>query len=104
YLSHLLPILREFFPDAFRDVDAERLYRAANRVERSLIRVEADEVTYNLHIILRFELEVALVSGELEPRELPDAWNQRMWEYLGIEVPDDASGVLQDVHWAAGIF
>ena len=104
YLAHLLPILREYFPDAFADVDLGRLYRAANRVERSLIRVDADEVTYNLHIILRFELEVALMRGELEVRDLPDAWNQRMWDYLGVEVPDDASGVLQDVHWAAGAF
>src|SRR5690606_12668885 len=102
YLAYLLPLMREAFPEQLGDIGLDRLYRAANRVERSLIRVDADEVTYNLHIILRFELEVALVRGELEVAELPDAWNQRMWDYLGVEVPDDASGVLQDVHWAAG--
>ncbi len=104
YLAYLLPLMREAFPEQLGDIGLDRLYRAANRVERSLIRVDADEVTYNLHIILRFELEVALVRGELEVAELPDAWNQRMWDYLGVEVPDDASGVLQDVHWAAGAF
>ena len=104
YLEHLLPTLREVFPDAFSQVEAAQLHRAANRVEPSLIRVEADEATYNLHIILRFEIEVALFSGELEPRDLPQAWNERMRSYLGVEVPDDARGVLQDVHWAGGAF
>src|SRR5262249_19525329 len=68
------------------------------------IRVEADEVTYNLHIILRFELELELVEGRIEARELPEAWNERMRTYLGVDVPDDAHGVLQDVHWAGGAF
>jgi carboxypeptidase Taq len=104
YLTHLLPTLRSAFPDAFGPVGAEELYRAANRVEPSLIRVEADEATYNLHIVLRFELEVGLFSRELEPADLPAAWNRRMREYLGVEVPDDANGVLQDVHWAGGAF
>jgi carboxypeptidase Taq len=104
YLAHLLPTLRSAFPDAFGTVGAEELYRAANRVEPSLIRVEADEATYNLHIIVRFELEVGLFNGELEPAELPEEWNRRMRDYLGVEVPDDAHGVLQDVHWAGGAF
>jgi carboxypeptidase Taq len=104
YLRHLMPLLREVFPRQFAQVDEETLFRAANRVEPSLIRVEADEATYNLHIIVRFELEVAIFSGELEPRNLPEAWNARMRDYLGVEVPDDASGVLQDVHWAGGAF
>jgi carboxypeptidase Taq len=71
-------------------------------VQRSLIRTEADEVTYNLHIVIRFELEVEMVEGRLDPADLPEAWNGRYDEYLGLDVPDDARGVLQDVHWAAG--
>jgi carboxypeptidase Taq len=104
YLERLLPRLRERFPDAFDGIDAEQLYRAANRVERSLIRIEADEVTYNLHILIRFELELELFEGGLQLTELPEAWNARYHDYLGLEVPDDAHGVLQDVHWAAGAF
>jgi carboxypeptidase Taq len=72
-------------------------------VAPSLIRVEADEVTYGLHIVLRFELEQELVEGRLAIRDLPEAWNARYKEYLGVDVPDDAHGVLQDVHWAAGL-
>ncbi|MBV9416185.1 MAG: hypothetical protein JO363_14480 [Solirubrobacterales bacterium] len=79
------------------------LYRAVNRITPSLIRVEADEVTYSLHIVIRFELEQELVEGRLAIRDLPEAWNARYKEYLGVDVPDDAHGVLQDVHWAAGL-
>ncbi|MGI9020764.1 MAG: carboxypeptidase M32 [Solirubrobacterales bacterium] len=104
YLAHLLPMLREVLPGAFEKVSADELYRAANRVDPSLIRVEADEATYNLHIILRFELEVGIFTGEIAPADLPEAWNTRMRELLGVEVPDDAHGVLQDVHWAGGAF
>jgi carboxypeptidase Taq len=84
------------------DLDAETLFRAVNHVEPSLIRVEADEATYGLHIVLRFELEQELIEGRLAVRDLPEAWNARVQKYLGIEVPDDANGVLQDVHWSAG--
>ena len=104
FLSHLLGPLRELFGARFADVDPEQLYRAANRVAPSLIRVEADEVTYNLHIALRFELEVELFEGRLAPAGLSEAWAQRTRDYLGIEIADDADGVLQDVHWAAGAF
>ena len=104
YLRHVRPLLDRHFPGHFDSVDDEALYRAANRVRPSLIRVEADEVTYNLHIVLRFELEVALFEGGLEIADLPEAWRERTRELLGIEVPDDAHGVLQDVHWAAGLF
>ena len=74
-----------------------------NCVTPSLIRVEADEVTYGLHIVVRFELEQELVEGRLAVRDLPEAWNARYAEYLGVDVPDDAQGVLQDVHWASGL-
>ena len=82
----------------------QEVQRAANAVRPSLIRVSADEVTYGLHIVLRFELELALIEGDLAVAELPAAWNERTRAYLGLDVPDDAHGVLQDVHWAEGIF
>jgi carboxypeptidase Taq len=104
FLRFLHPIVTEIFPERFEGVDAEGLYRAANTVAPSLIRVEADEVTYNLHIALRFELEVEIFEGSLELADLPTAWNERMERYLGVEVPDDAHGVLQDVHWPSGSF
>ncbi|NCG17394.1 MAG: carboxypeptidase M32 [Rhodobacterales bacterium] len=94
--------LVERFPDT--EVTPADLYRAANRIQPSLIRIFADEVTYNLHIIVRFELEVALVEGSLEVDDLPAAWNAKYKEVLGIDVPDDLQGVLQDVHWSSGTF
>ncbi|TFG69867.1 MAG: carboxypeptidase M32, partial [Solirubrobacterales bacterium] len=100
----LLPMLREEFPSRFDALGPEQLYRAANYARPSLIRVEADEVTYNLHIALRFELELELFEGGLEAADLAEEWNRRTHDYLGIEVPDDAHGVMQDVHWAAGLF
>jgi carboxypeptidase Taq len=96
------PLLVEGFPAALDGVDLEAFHRAINRVQPSLIRVDADEVTYNLHIVLRFELERQLLSGALSLNDLPEAWNAGMREYLGVDVPDDAHGVLQDVHWASG--
>jgi carboxypeptidase Taq len=95
------PRLQQAFP-RLAGVDLETFYRAINRVQPSLIRIHADEVTYNLHIILRFELEQDMVKGDVELRELPEIWRQRMHEYLGVEVPDDAHGVLQDMHWGGG--
>jgi carboxypeptidase Taq len=85
-------------------VDATELERAANRIERSLMRIGADEVTYNLHILIRFELELEIFEEGLELSDLPEAWNERYRTYLGLEVPDHAHGVLQDVHWAGGAF
>jgi carboxypeptidase Taq len=104
YVSWIHPRLRDAFPDQLEAIDPEDLYRAANRVTPSLIRMEADELTYNLHIALRFELELEIFEDRLALSDLPEAWNARTREYLGIEVPDDARGVLQDVHWAAGSF
>jgi carboxypeptidase Taq len=104
WLERHLPVLRERFPGAFDGVDPSGLERAANRVRRSLIRIEADEVTYNLHILIRFELELEIFEGGLALADLPEAWNARYRDYLALEVPDDAHGVLQDVHWAGGAF
>jgi carboxypeptidase Taq len=96
------PRLQEAFPEQLGDVELERFYRAVNRVQPTLIRIHADEVTYNMHIILRFELEQDIVNGRVELRDLPQAWAERMDAYLGVEVPDDAHGVLQDMHWGSG--
>ena len=97
------PVADGYFGDGFREFSAEDVYRAANVVERSYIRVEADEATYNLHVMLRFGLERAMISGDLAIRDLPGAWNERFKEMLGVEVPDDARGCLQDVHWSFGL-
>jgi carboxypeptidase Taq len=96
------PRLQKTFPEQLGSVEEETFYRAVNKVQPSLIRIDADEVTYNMHIILRFELEQELIEDRLELKDLPAAWNARMDEYLGVSVPDDARGVLQDMHWAAG--
>jgi carboxypeptidase Taq len=97
-----LPAMREAFPGRLDDVSAEQLYRAATRVQPSFIRVEADECTYNLHIIIRFEIEVELVEGRLGVSDVPEAWNSRVKQYLGLDVPNDALGCLQDIHWSHG--
>ncbi len=102
FWRHSFPRLQELFPDELGAYDVDRWYREVNAVEPSLIRVEADEATYNLHIILRFELEQAMLADEFPLEQLPEEWNRRMWEYLGIEVPNDTLGVLQDVHWSGG--
>lgn len=94
--------MSDAFPGRFDGLDAEGFYRAVNRVRPSLIRIHADEITYNLHIILRFELEQDLVSGRLAPADASEAWDAKIQEYLGIDVPDVADGVLQDMHWSGG--
>ena len=98
---NFLPIVQEAFPH-MRGVDIETVYRAVNKVQPGLIRVEADELTYGLHVILRFELEQEMLAGTIPLHELPEAWNARMKAYLGVDVPSDADGVLQDVHWSLG--
>ena len=102
FWKHFYPQLQAAYPGQFDDVELDEFYRAINKVEPSLIRIEADEATYNLHIILRFELEQEILDGSLDLADLPEAWNARMTEYMGVDVPDDARGVLQDVHWSGG--
>ena len=104
FWNHFYPSFQAAFPEAVGDVDQERFYRAINRVKPSYIRVDADEATYNLHIILRFELEQEIFAGTIELKDLPEEWNRRFEEYLGIPVTTDTLGVLQDVHWSAGGF
>jgi len=102
FWEHFYPRLQETFPAQLGNVSLMAFYKGINRVQPSLIRVEADEATYNLHIMLRMELEIALIEGTLEVKDLPGAWNARMQEYLGLTPPNDALGVLQDIHWADG--
>ena len=104
FWNYFYPSFQETFPEAVGDVDQERFYRAINRVKPSYIRVDADEATYNLHIILRFELEQEIFAGTIELKDLPEEWNRRFEEYLGIPVTTDTLGVLQDVHWSSGGF
>jgi carboxypeptidase Taq len=100
--NHYYPLLQEKFPEALRDVTVDEWHRAINRVRPSLIRVESDEVTYNLHIMVRFEIELELVTGTLKVSDLPEAWNARMEEYIGVTPPDNRDGVMQDTHWSSG--
>jgi carboxypeptidase Taq len=101
FWSHFYPSARDCFP-VLADVPLNAFHFAINQVSPSLIRTEADEVTYNLHIMVRFELELELIGGRMEARDLPEAWNEKMQAYLGLQPPDYASGVMQDIHWSEG--
>jgi carboxypeptidase Taq len=102
FCRFFFPRLQELFPEQLGALDLDGFYAGVNKVQPSLIRTDADEVTYGLHVMLRFELEQEMIDGRVELRDLPEAWNRKMWEYLGVEVPDDARGVLQDMHWSSG--
>jgi carboxypeptidase Taq len=102
FWQHFYPQLQEHLPH-FKDVPLDVFYGAINKVEPSLIRIEADELTYNMHIFTRFELELALLEGSLKVKELPEAWNAKYHSYLGITPPNDAMGCLQDIHWSIGL-
>ena len=104
FWKYFFPRLKETFPSQLGNVDQDTFYKGINAVEPSLIRVEADEATYNLHIMLRLEIEIALMEGSLEAKDAPEVWNEKFKEYLGIIPPDDAQGVLQDIHWSFGGF
>lgn len=102
FTGFIFPKLKELFPEQLEGVDAEMFFRAVNKVQPSLIRTEADELTYSLHIMVRYEIEKQLISGKLAVKDVPAAWNAMYKEYLGVDVPDDTNGCLQDVHWAGG--
>ena len=104
FWEHYTPVMAEVFREPMRGAGADDVLRGANRVEPSLIRVEADEVTYNLHILIRFELELALLRDQLEVAELPAAWNDAYQRTLGIRPENDVLGVMQDIHWSHGSF
>jgi carboxypeptidase Taq len=103
FWQYYYPQLKAAFPEQLHDVSRNDFYRAINKVERSLIRTDADEVTYNLHVMIRFDLELQLLEGSLAVQDLPDAWHGRYQSDLGLHAPDNSDGVLQDVHWYAGI-
>jgi carboxypeptidase Taq len=103
FWEHFFPELKKAFPSQLDGVSAKSFYKAINKVESSLIRVNADEATYNMHVMLRLELEIGMVEGKLAVKDLPEIWNAKMDEYLGIVPPNDAKGVLQDVHWSSGL-
>lgn len=100
--QHFFPLLQRDFPDQFGSIDFQDFYQAINAVKPNLIRIEADEVTYNMHIIIRFEIEKGLMEGTLQVKDLPYTWNEKMREYLGIVPEYDGAGCLQDIHWSLG--
>ena len=102
FWEHFFPALKKTFPSQLDGVSLKSFYKAINKVEPSLIRVNADEATYNLHVMLRLELEIAMVEGRIAIKDLPEIWNTKMQEYLGVTPPNDAKGVLQDIHWSGG--
>lgn len=104
FWTYYLPVMKEITGDTFSDVSYDEMLRAVNYVTPSKIRIEADEVTYGLHIVIRFEIERDLFSGKLSVDELPQAWNQKYMDYLGVEIENDSEGVMQDTHWAGGSF
>ena len=104
FIQAIFPKMREFFPEQLGDVTAEQFYRAVNKAQPSLIRTEADELTYCLHIMVRYEIEKQLIGGTLAVKDVPETWNRLYKEYLGVDVPDDRRGCLQDSHWSGGAF
>ena len=104
FWNYFFPIFKEKIPDSLKEVDLDEWYRMINIVKPSLIRVEADELTYCLHVILRFELEVDLMQDKIEVKDLPNLWNEKMDEMLGVRPKNDVEGVLQDMHWSGGNF
>ena len=104
FITLVTPKLKELFPEQFANVTAKELYHAINKSSPSLIRIDADEVHYSLHVMVRYEIEKLLFDGKIDTKDLPKVWNDMMKEYLGVEVPDDTHGVLQDSHWSGGMF
>ncbi len=103
FWEYCYPRLKAAFPSQLEGVGLKNFYKAINRVEPSFIRVNADEATYNMHIMLRLELEIGMLEGKIAVKDLPELWNAKMREYLGVTPPDDAQGVLQDIHWSGGM-
>jgi carboxypeptidase Taq len=104
FWKHYYPTIQQSFPEQLKNTDPDSFYRGINKVQSSLIRTEADELTYHFHVMIRYELEKLLIEGSLSTHDIPAFWNERYEKYLGIAVPDDKSGCLQDVHWSHGSF
>ena len=102
--KYVYPIVQKHFPDQFSGVTLEKFYKAINKVKPSLIRTESDELTYHFHVMIRYEIEKMLISGELKTKDIPACWNEKYRKWLGVDVPDDQHGCLQDVHWSHGSF
>lgn len=102
FVHAIFPKVKEFFPEQLQDVTEEMFYRAINKAEPSLIRTEADELTYCLHVMVRYEIEKLLMDGSLSVAQVPQTWNRLYQQYLGVQVPDDTNGCLQDSHWSGG--
>ena len=103
FVELVFPKMQELFPEQLKNVTSEMMYKAVNKAQPSLIRTEADELTYCMHIMVRYELEKQLIAGTLEVKDVPAAWNELYKEYLGVDVPNDAEGCLQDTHWSGGM-
>lgn len=103
FIEAIFPKMQEFFPEQLKNVTAEQMYRAVNKAQPSLIRTEADELTYCLHVAVRYEIEKQLIGGTLAVKDIPAEWNRLYKEYLGVDVPDDTHGCLQDSHWSGGM-
>lgn len=101
---HNYPLLQKYFPQPFNDISVDQFYRAINKTQSSLIRTEADELTYHFHVMIRYELEKKLIEGSISSKDIPAYWNELYLKYLDINVPDDIQGCLQDVHWSHGSF
>lgn len=104
FCQYNLPLFKKFFPQQLNNISPEQFYRGINKVQPSLIRTEADELTYHFHVMLRYEIEKLLIGGDMKTRDIPEYWNAHYKQYLGVEVPDDKNGCLQDVHWGHGSF
>ena len=104
FWHHYYPQLQNHFPSQFGDINLEQFYKGINKVQPSLIRTEADEITYHFHVYIRYELEKRLIEGSLSTRDIPAFWNQHYKDLMHVEVPDDKKGCLQDVHWSHGSF
>jgi carboxypeptidase Taq len=104
FWQHYLPSLKEFFPEKFKKISLDQFYQGINKVQPSLIRTEADEITYHFHVSIRYELEKKLIEGSLTAKDIPAFWNEQYKNLLDMEVPDDMQGALQDVHWSHGSF
>ena len=104
FWQHNFPLLCTFFKNQFREISPENFYKGINKVETSLIRTEADELTYHFHIMIRYEIEKLLIEGSIKTKDIPAFWEEKYIKYLGIQVPDDKSGCLQDIHWSHGSF
>lgn len=104
FINHYFPLFKKYFPEQLKNIEARDLYKAINKVTPSLIRTEADELTYHFHVMIRYEVEKLLIGGELNTNDIPAFWNEQYEKFLGVKVPDDKTGCLQDIHWSHGSF